>query len=128
MRRIIKVKGAPSAVYVLHSNPFSTISAFLLVRFTQSITTGMHHIYSLPMGLLPVRIINKIIVYTSSIKDSSRSEGDETQMAIIKVDAFRCERCGHVWISRTFTKENPPVTCAKCKNPRWNRRPSAAEK
>lgn len=42
------------------------------------------------------------------------------EVAIIKVDAFKCEKCGHIWISQIFTRENPPITCAKCKNPRWN--------
>jgi hypothetical protein len=47
---------------------------------------------------------------------------EKGEMGIIKVDAFKCERCGHVWISRYYTRDNPPVACAKCKNPYWNRR------
>jgi len=42
-------------------------------------------------------------------------------MAIIKTDAFKCERCGHVWISEKYTPENLPIACAKCKSPYWNR-------
>jgi hypothetical protein len=43
------------------------------------------------------------------------------KLGFVKVDAFKCERCGHVWISEKFSKDNPPVTCAKCKTPYWNR-------
>jgi hypothetical protein len=46
---------------------------------------------------------------------------EEELLGIIKVDAFKCEKCGHIWISRMYTKDDPPVTCAKCKNPYWNR-------
>ena len=46
---------------------------------------------------------------------------EKYSMGIIKVDAFKCEKCGHIWISRMYTKDDPPVTCAKCKNPYWNR-------
>ena len=41
-------------------------------------------------------------------------------VGIIKRDAFRCERCGHEWISEKFTPDNPPISCAKCKSPYWN--------
>jgi predicted Zn-ribbon and HTH transcriptional regulator len=46
---------------------------------------------------------------------------EDKGMAIIKVDAFRCEKCGHIWISKIFSKNNPPVACAKCKSAYWNR-------
>jgi|APSaa5957512622_1039677.scaffolds.fasta_scaffold74403_1 hypothetical protein len=32
---------------------------------------------------------------------------------------FRCERCGHAWISRGARKE--PLVCAKCRSPYWNK-------
>ena len=34
---------------------------------------------------------------------------------------FKCEKCGHIWISQKFDKDNLPISCAKCKNPYWNR-------
>lgn len=38
----------------------------------------------------------------------------------VKRDVFKCERCGHEWISHKYRPENPPVACAKCKSPYWN--------
>ena len=46
-------------------------------------------------------------------------QGSEN-LGIVKVDGFKCERCGHVWISEKFTAKNPPIACAKCKSPYWN--------
>jgi rubredoxin len=45
-----------------------------------------------------------------------------TVMPTIKVDAYQCARCGHIWLPREPTKrENrPPVLCAKCKSAYWN--------
>lgn len=39
-------------------------------------------------------------------------------MARIKADAYKCERCGHVWLPRNVDKE--PRVCPKCKSPYWN--------
>lgn len=39
-------------------------------------------------------------------------------MAKIKIDAYKCERCGHIWRPREGTKE--PKVCPKCKSPYWN--------
>ena len=48
-------------------------------------------------------------------------------MGIIKVEAFKCEKCGHIWISKKFDKDNLPIACAKCKNAYWNR-PKSSKK
>jgi Zn finger protein HypA/HybF involved in hydrogenase expression len=45
---------------------------------------------------------------------------ENENMGIVKVDGFKCERCGHLWISDKFTAKNPPIACAKCKSPYWN--------
>ena len=37
----------------------------------------------------------------------------------IQVDAWKCERCEHVWLPRTWDVE--PRVCPKCKSPYWNR-------
>lgn len=34
------------------------------------------------------------------------------------VDAYRCERCSHVWIPRG---KLTPKICPKCKTPYWDR-------
>lgn len=39
-------------------------------------------------------------------------------MAKIKIDAYKCERCGHIWVPRDEDKE--PKVCPKCKSPYWN--------
>jgi len=41
-------------------------------------------------------------------------------MAKIKItlEGYRCERCGHEWISRT---KDYPTICPKCKSPYWDR-------
>ncbi len=36
----------------------------------------------------------------------------------VRVDAFKCARCNHVWLPRG---EGRPVRCAKCKSPYWDR-------
>jgi len=38
-------------------------------------------------------------------------------MARIKLDGFRCERCGHEWVKRG---EEDPKVCPKCKSPYWD--------
>lgn len=37
----------------------------------------------------------------------------------ITVMGYRCDRCGHEWIPKDFSKE--PEVCPKCKSPYWNR-------
>jgi predicted Zn-ribbon and HTH transcriptional regulator len=39
-------------------------------------------------------------------------------MAKVKVDAYQCERCGHIWLPRN--KVDEPKVCPKCKSPYWN--------
>ena len=41
----------------------------------------------------------------------------------INVKAFKCNACGHVWISRQYLKDGKtkPIACAKCKSAYWNR-------
>ena len=47
-------------------------------------------------------------------------------MAIIKVSAFKCERCGHIWLPRNATDKlnnleaEKPKVCPKCKSAYWN--------
>jgi predicted Zn-ribbon and HTH transcriptional regulator len=41
------------------------------------------------------------------------------QVAKIKMDAWRCERCGHRWVPRVMTKH--PTICPKCKSPYWDK-------
>ena len=40
-------------------------------------------------------------------------------MAKIKLDGYKCERCGHEWIPRN--KEEYPNVCPKCKSPYWDK-------
>ncbi len=44
-------------------------------------------------------------------------------MAIITTQVCKCDKCGHVWLPRDglVDKTKWPVSCAKCKNARWNR-------
>lgn len=37
----------------------------------------------------------------------------------IKIDGFKCLRCGHEWAPRDIAVE--PVICPKCKSPYWNK-------
>jgi len=43
----------------------------------------------------------------------------------ITVMGFRCERCGHEWIPRGETDQEPRV-CPSCKSPNWNSPPKKA--
>ena len=38
-----------------------------------------------------------------------------------KVVIFQCNVCGYEWISKRYTKQNPPLYCSKCKSAAWNR-------
>ena len=38
-------------------------------------------------------------------------------MAKISIEAYKCERCGHVWVKRGRVE---PKVCPKCKSPYWN--------
>src|SRR5215211_8496756 len=38
----------------------------------------------------------------------------------ITVMGFRCERCGHEWVPRGGSEEEPRA-CPKCRSPYWNR-------
>lgn len=37
----------------------------------------------------------------------------------VKLDGFKCGRCGHEWMSRD--KEGDPTVCPKCKSAYWNK-------
>lgn len=39
-------------------------------------------------------------------------------MSTVKVDAYKCDRCGHVWLPRDPDKR--PISCAKCKSAYWD--------
>jgi hypothetical protein len=39
-------------------------------------------------------------------------------MSIVKVEAFRCDRCGHTWLPRKHAKK--PRYCPSCHSPYWD--------
>jgi DNA-directed RNA polymerase subunit RPC12/RpoP len=43
-------------------------------------------------------------------------------MGKVTVEAYKCERCGHIWIPRKYDagKKKDPIICPKCKSPYWN--------
>ena len=47
-------------------------------------------------------------------------------MGIIQIRAFKCERCGQIWVPRNIKGEFEnlenfqPKVCPKCKSPYWN--------
>lgn len=42
-------------------------------------------------------------------------------MAVIQIQGFKCDVCGHTWISRNRETKQLPIACAKCKSPYWNK-------
>ncbi|MBS3160019.1 hypothetical protein J4436_04475 [Candidatus Woesearchaeota archaeon] len=40
-------------------------------------------------------------------------------MGKVKLEGYVCELCGHKWVPRETTTEEPKV-CHKCKSPYWN--------
>jgi DNA-directed RNA polymerase subunit RPC12/RpoP len=36
------------------------------------------------------------------------------------LEGYECERCGHKWIPRATTEDEPTI-CPKCKSPYWNK-------
>lgn len=40
-------------------------------------------------------------------------------MGKVQVEAYKCERCGHIWLPRNTEQE--PRVCPSCKSPYWNR-------
>ena len=62
-------------------------------------------------------------VYEGAIKDMlivMKNSG--LIMGTVKVDAYKCERCGHIWLPRESTKSQnrKPIVCGKCKSAYWN--------
>jgi predicted Zn-ribbon and HTH transcriptional regulator len=47
-------------------------------------------------------------------------EAEGREMARVSLPGWKCERCGHVWVSRQQWTDEPRV-CPKCKSPYWNR-------
>lgn len=41
-------------------------------------------------------------------------------MGKVPLMGYRCHRCGHEWLPRKSSKEEPKV-CPKCKSPYWDR-------
>jgi len=39
-------------------------------------------------------------------------------MGKITIEAYKCERCGHIWPPRG---QEEPRVCPKCKSPYWNK-------
>lgn len=39
-------------------------------------------------------------------------------MPKIKIDAYQCERCQHIWVPRDYNEK--PRVCPKCKSPYWD--------
>jgi DNA-directed RNA polymerase subunit RPC12/RpoP len=37
-----------------------------------------------------------------------------------EVEGWECVRCGHKWVPRIMTEEEPTI-CPKCKSPYWNK-------
>jgi DNA-directed RNA polymerase subunit RPC12/RpoP len=49
---------------------------------------------------------------------------NRSAVAKIKLDGYRCERCGHIWLPRIYGEaegQGDPVICPKCKSPYWNK-------
>lgn len=48
----------------------------------------------------------------------------------INVKAFKCAKCGHIWLSKQFLKDGKtrPIACAKCKSAYWDRSPIEIKK
>ena len=44
---------------------------------------------------------------------------EQNDMGKVKLDGFRCERCGHEWVPAE--KGTTPRVCPKCKSPYWDR-------
>ena len=42
------------------------------------------------------------------------------EMAKVEIPGWKCERCGHIWVSRQEWADEPRV-CPKCKSPYWNK-------
>lgn len=48
---------------------------------------------------------------------------------IIKKKGWKCLKCGHEWLpKKNFNKNNPPIVCPNCNNPRWNISPKRSNK
>jgi len=46
-----------------------------------------------------------------------------TTMGRIKLEGYKCERCGHVWFPRKYDEKTLglPILCPKCKSAYWNK-------
>lgn len=49
-----------------------------------------------------------------------KMENRVTTLGKIKIDGYRCERCGHEWAPRTReSNSEDPITCPGCKSAYW---------
>ncbi|MGA7543615.1 MAG: hypothetical protein WBW34_11195 [Nitrososphaeraceae archaeon] len=44
----------------------------------------------------------------------------DIEMGKVKVDAYKCERCGHVWLPREPNRYRKPIICARCNSAYWD--------
>jgi len=45
-------------------------------------------------------------------------------MPEVEVSAYKCSRCGHIWMPRDISWREEgvkPAVCPKCKSPYWDR-------
>jgi DNA-directed RNA polymerase subunit RPC12/RpoP len=64
-----------------------------------------------------------------STTTATAGSGARTAVGIVKVDAYKCERCGHIWLPREPNKNRKPILCAKCKSAYWDiPRPKVSKK
>jgi hypothetical protein len=75
---------------------------------------------SLREGVAPSSIDRVCVTVRLSATKSCKS-GEDTatvgSMGIIRVDAWQCDLCRHIWYTKS---EEPPKACAKCKRRNWN--------
>ena len=91
--------------------------------FPKSFFSGfIEHVYAIVQYVGYYTLIVSLTVYILFLVEKCKYKYNSDTISVlgyIRVDACKCDCCGHVWLPRG---DEEPLRCANCKNAAWNRK------